>query len=707
MNKKIKLHNLILFISVLFIGSFLFSYKTSQASPPGGFTLWVSNCNNESYDLNWSSSSGVWKYWVFSHAWSGGGWGLSGDTTGTSFHWGPAGGRGTHMYFTVSADNGAGEFTFSNEVQANACSYNCVGSWGACNNGSQTYTISSDRINGGSDCPYSNGATQACASTPSASNVTISSSTVVPNNSNQYNIVISGTDPGGASRITNEYALINYQGENAGSYRGYLTWAYIDIWPGYQDHKLCSGLGGYAVIQPGYGNTYTHLDSCNVTNSGNTKTVTFTVHFDSSFINPVNDNDISGYVANSYNNYLGWVNFQTNFNLNVPVNCVGSWGTCSNGSQTYSITTNAAFGGSSCPYSSGATQACGTPAQCSATHYNCISGNSANNSTSINDFTWNCNSANGGTNATCSETIPPPTNLNGSCANNGSSATASWSLPTGYSLSYFRIVDVTTGSNLPAFIPENISDPGPSTSFATTPGHSYSWWVHTRVPSGAYSTSVASTFSCPDLPTVSNVTISSNTIIPNNSNQYNIVVSGTDLGGAAKIAHEYALINLQGENAGSYRGYLTWASVDTWPGGQDHKLCSGVGSYAVIQPSGYGNTYIHLDSCNVVDSGNTRTVTFTVHFDPSFITPATDNDISGHVGDIYGNNTNWINFDTNFDTSLPINGACSSTHYNCNTGTPLNQKVGPSKWTWSCIGYGSNHKNASCSERNIPKYKEN
>ncbi len=41
------------------------------------------------------------------------------------------------------------------------------------------------------------------------------------------------------------------------------------------------------------------------------------------------------------------------------VNCVGSWGTCSNGSQTYSITTAASGGGTACPYTNGATQSCG------------------------------------------------------------------------------------------------------------------------------------------------------------------------------------------------------------------------------------------------------------------------------------------------------------------------------------------------------------
>jgi hypothetical protein len=41
------------------------------------------------------------------------------------------------------------------------------------------------------------------------------------------------------------------------------------------------------------------------------------------------------------------------------VDCVGSWGICFGGIQSYSITTPASSGGLACPFSSGATQACG------------------------------------------------------------------------------------------------------------------------------------------------------------------------------------------------------------------------------------------------------------------------------------------------------------------------------------------------------------
>ena len=47
-----------------------------------------------------------------------------------------------------------------------------------------------------------------------------------------------------------------------------------------------------------------------------------------------------------------------------PVNCVGNWSGCSNGNQTYIITTPASGGGAACPYSSGQLQSCAQPVNC-------------------------------------------------------------------------------------------------------------------------------------------------------------------------------------------------------------------------------------------------------------------------------------------------------------------------------------------------------
>ena len=47
--------------------------------------------------------------------------------------------------------------------------------------------------------------------------------------------------------------------------------------------------------------------------------------------------------------------------LSAPINCVGSWSDCVNGSQTYTVTTAAANWGLACPDVAGATKTCGIP----------------------------------------------------------------------------------------------------------------------------------------------------------------------------------------------------------------------------------------------------------------------------------------------------------------------------------------------------------
>jgi hypothetical protein len=142
---------------------------------------------------------------------------------------------------------------------------------------------------------------------------------------------------------------------------------------------------------------------------------------------------------------------------------------------------------------------------CSTTPYGCISGTDANNKdmnmgapAPYEGYAWNCNGSNGGTNASCTAPIPPVTNLTSSCAKPGTTANISWTLPTGATLSYFRVEDATTGNTyLPSFsIPESVSDTGPATSFTTTPGHNYTAWVHTRLADGSYSQEVYSSFYC-------------------------------------------------------------------------------------------------------------------------------------------------------------------------------------------------------------------
>lgn len=176
-----------------------------------------------------------------------------------------------------------------------------------------------------------------------------------------------------------------------------------------------------------------------------------------------------------------------------------------------------------------------------------------------------------------------------------------------------------------------------------------------------------------------NVTLSSSSVNPNNTTQYNIVVSGTDQHGADKIMAAHAVVNYEAGFGSGLRGFVSWYEPgDIYDGFQDRQCCSlnGVtppscgstnpvgGGFAAVQP--FGSEYIHLDSCAVVDSGNTRSVSFTVRFTPLFNSPVSDNDIFGFVetstcckvGYTFQQNdgyeTGYINFDTNFSLDISV-----------------------------------------------------
>ncbi len=181
-------------------------------------------------------------------------------------------------------------------------------------------------------------------------------------------------------------------------------------------------------------------------------------------------------------------------------------------------------------------------------------------------------------------------------------------------------------------------------------------------------------------PTLNSVSISAPTVVADNTTKYDIVISSSESSGAGNIKDAYALINYQGSNgdqtSAKGRGYLTWANIDKWPGAPERKVCSlngtaGTGGYAVIQPGVFGSQYIHLDSCSVVDSGYTRDVYFKVRFDPSYVAPATNNDISGYVCSTNTACVGWTNFDINFAVTgvITSNATISSPTINPNNVT--------------------------------------
>ena len=216
---------------------------------------------------------------------------------------------------------------------------------------------------------------------------------------------------------------------------------------------------------------------------------------------------------------------------------------------------------------------------------------------------------------------------------------------------------------------------GPSGSIAVGPLYITTTYNITCSGAGGTSASVPVTVTVgTPIPTLNNVTISSQTVIADNATEYNIVVNGSNPSGGVNITHEYALINYQGSNAGQYRGFLAWyydTNYTGWNGQQDKQTCAGGGVAAVIMD--YGYQYIHMNSCITSISGDIRITTFKVRFDRSFTTPTTNNDISGLVQNTVGNYVGWINFDDiNFRLALPptINDVTISSKIVKTDGTP-------------------------------------
>jgi hypothetical protein len=103
-------------------------------------------------------------------------------------------------------------------------------------------------------------------------------------------------------------------------------------------------------------------------------------------------------------------------------------------------------------------------------------------------YTLNCTGAGGSASQHVNVVVPPwPTNIvttTPGCGASGNSLTMTWDLPSGYSTSYVRIYDSTSALYL------YMSDQTYNTTSwtgTTVPGHQYTTWFHTSVPSGAYS----------------------------------------------------------------------------------------------------------------------------------------------------------------------------------------------------------------------------
>jgi len=464
--------------------------------------------------------------------------------------------------------SGGGDNVLCTEMK----SVDCVGGWGSCSNGSQTYNISTNAANGGSPCPYGNGATQGCGTAGYWGDW--GSCSVSCGGGTQYRSCVGPYD-GGAPCSGSSSQSCNPQACNSAQYisqsvpatmyvgqsyavsvtmknTGSSTWTsgagYNLGSQNWQDNNIW-GVGARVVVPSSVGPNGQVTFSFNVTAPSSTGTYNFQWRMLQEGVVWFGDLSTNSSVSV----------------VNVPVNCVGSWSdnstcsvSCGGGvkQQTYTITTNAAYGGSACPSANGATQwggtgcnqfccaptsntqtitcasrngdwqghinqqqdkaaysscawgswydtsntcSCATPAYETQTltcqQYGYASGYVGSVAQRRDKGAYSACSFGSWYNTSNSCSLPSPSNLTNSCVGSGTTASMSWTLPSGTTQSYFRITDNTTGTNPSVWIPENVSDTGPSTSFTSLSGHNYTWWVHTRTTSG-YSPEVYGSFTC-------------------------------------------------------------------------------------------------------------------------------------------------------------------------------------------------------------------
>ncbi len=461
-------------------------------------------------------------------------------------------------------------------------------------------------------------------SKPTVDLITIDSP-MVKTDGSKYNITMVSSDPDGRA-IYNQYAIINYDNitPNGGIYRGYLTWYPADIFtgnPAYKDVKACGGTQtGYAAVYiAGFGDAYLDLDSCSVSMSGNKTTSTFNVNFNPIFSanGPFLQNGIAGFVTNSAGtNSIGWYGFNNLFDVaTIPV--------------VNNITISS------------------PTVKTNGTQYNIVMTSSDNGGRAIyNQYTvinYDNTSPNGGIYR--GYIVWYPANIWAGYKDDrlcGGTQAGYAAIYPGFGDSYIDLDscsvsmsgNTTTTTYIVHFAP-NFSTDGPFlqngiSGFVTNSigMSSIGWYGFNNL------------FNVTTVPTINDVSISSSSVLADNTTNYNIVAGGSDQSGASNITRVQTQINLQGSNAGAYRGSLAWSLNDDWPGGKDRRSCGG-GIAEILDAGagfpGLGDQYIRLDSCAVTDVGNTRTVTFVVRFTTLFSSPTTNNDISGAITNSYLN----------------------------------------------------------------------
>jgi len=160
--------------------------------------------------------------------------------------------------------------------------------------------------------------------TPTISSLTINKSSINADNTDTMQITVTAYDANGFQEIESIRALINYQGGNAGQYRGYFSWGVDDLMAGYygsiDTFGNATGGGCFGYDSDVYGGAYTTLVSCSTTFTEKQRTVVFTIKAQPTWTSPLTANDISGFVISGGQNY-SWVNYDLNFSV---VNTVAS-----------------------------------------------------------------------------------------------------------------------------------------------------------------------------------------------------------------------------------------------------------------------------------------------------------------------------------------------------------------------------------------------
>jgi fibronectin type 3 domain-containing protein len=154
---------------------------------------------------------------------------------------------------------------------------------------------------------------------PTVTNASIDNTLVTANGSNQYNISVIADSVYKGTFIRQQSASINMQGPNAGSMRGFLMWSIDGLFSGNVGPSISAGGGGSCAENlDNNGDQYINLISCTASVSdsgkGNTRTVTFTVTFNTNFTSPSSNNTLSGYSYDGAGFSNGWTAFGA-FNL--------------------------------------------------------------------------------------------------------------------------------------------------------------------------------------------------------------------------------------------------------------------------------------------------------------------------------------------------------------------------------------------------------